>query len=494
MKRRDFLRAAGGAAAAACLCGCSAAPSTSATATGTRRPNILWITSEDTSPDLGCYGHPVVKTPNLDRLAAEGARFANAFVTAPVCSAARSAFMTGMYQTSIGAHNHRSHRSDGYTLPAPVNVITEYFRKAGYYTSNCAGLNYKRPGKTDWNFTPKGDPFDGTDWSQRKPGQPFFAQINLSLTHRDFKRDERNPIDPTAVQLPPCYPDHPVARRDWADYLESIQNLDTEVGVVLAWLEKEGLADNTIVMYFGDHGRPHVWDKQWLYEGGIHIPMMIRWPGHIEPGTVVDDLISSIDFAPTFLSLAGITPPRHLQGHAFLGRNRRTRKYVFAAPDRCDGTVDRIRCIRSKQYKYIRNYHPERPYTQFNAYKKLQYPVVTLLEVLHKQRQLTPAQARFMSPTRPAEEFYDLEHDPFETRNIADDPACGKALEEHRSKLDEWIKATGDQGRTPEPQEVVAYWQKNMADHYERQMANRGLSPDILDEDYLSWWVRKLLV
>jgi uncharacterized sulfatase len=494
MKRRDFLKTVGSGVAATFLGGRSAAPSNRTKATGTPRPNILWILSEDTSPDLGCYGHPLVRTPNLDELAREGARFTNAFVTAPVCSAARSAFMTGMYQTSIGAHNHRSHRDDGYTLQAPVRVFTEYFRQAGYFISNCAGLNYKRAGKTDWNFTPKDDPFDGTDWSQRKPGQPFFAQINLSLTHRDFKRDEKNPIDPTAVQLPPCYPDHPVARRDWADYLESIQNLDTEVGVALAWLEKEGLADNTIVMYFGDHGRPHVWDKQWLYDGGIHIPMMVRWPRHIVPGTVVDDLVSSIDFAPTFLSLAGITPPRHLQGHPFLVRGKKARKYIFAARDRCDGTVDRIRCIRSKRYKYIRNFYSERPYTQFNAYKKLQYPVLTLLHVLHKRGQLTPEQARFMAPARPKEEFYDLEKDPFETHNLIDDRAHAKALREHRAKLNEWIRATRDQGQTPEPESVVAYWQKDMAAAYERQMKSRELSPDTSDEDYLSWWVKKLLV
>ncbi|HRS11093.1 MAG TPA: sulfatase [Sedimentisphaerales bacterium] len=494
MKRREFLKAISCGAAATVLPGCTTDTPKTATRPRVQRPNILWLISEDTSPDFACYGHPLVKTPNLDKLASQGARFTNAFVTGPVCSASRSAFMTGMYQTSIGAHNHRSHRDDGYTLPAPVNVITEYFRQAGYFTSNAAGLNYKKAGKTDWNFTPKSLPFDGTDWSQRKPNQPFFAQVNLSLTHRDFKRDQRNPIDPTAVRLPPCYPDHPVARRDWADYLESIQNLDTEVGVALAWLEKEGLADNTIVLYCSDHGRPHVWGKQWLYDEGIRIPVIIRWPGHIEPGTVVDDLISSIDFAPTFLSLAGIAVAKHLQGYPFLVHGQKARKYVFAARDRCDGTVDRIRCIRSKRYKYIRNFYPERPYTQFNAYKKLQYPVLTLLHVLHKQGRLTPEQARFMTPTRPPEEFYDLENDPFETHNLVDDRAYAKALREHRAKLDEWIRATKDQGQTPEPESVVAYWQKDMAESYERQMRSRELSPDISDEDYLSWWVKKLLV
>ena len=165
-------------------------------------------------------------------------------------------------------------------------------------------------------------------------------------------------------------------------------------------------------MYFGDHGRCHVRGKQWLYDEGIRIPVIIRWPGHIQPGTVVDDFISAIDFAPTFLQAAGIVPPPHLQGHSFFGPGKKKQDYIFAARDRCDGTVDRIRCVRSKRYKYIRNYYPDRPYTQFNAYKKLQYPVLTLMQVLHKEGKLTPEQAQFMAPTRPKEELYDLQNDP----------------------------------------------------------------------------------
>jgi arylsulfatase A-like enzyme len=492
MKRRDFLKTVGCGMAASLLPGC-AAETVREQPADAPRPNILWLISEDTSPDLACYGNGLVKTPQLDKLASEGALYTNAFVTAPVCSAARSAFMTGMYQTSIGVHNHRSHRRDGYTLPEPVEVITQYFQRAGYYTCNSAGLAYKKLGKTDWNFTPKGNAFEGTDWSGRKPDQPFFAQINFSLTHRTFKRDKQNPIDPNTVELPPYYPDHPITRRDWADYLESLQVLDTQIGVALTWLQKEGLADNTIVMYFGDHGRPHVRGKQWLYEGGIRIPMMVRWPGHIEPGTVVNDLVSSVDFAPTFLSLAGIKPPKHLQGHAFLGPKQKARTCVFAARDRCDGTVDHIRCVRSQRYKYIRNYYPDQPYTQFNAYKKLQYPVLTLMQLLHRQGKLTPEQARFMAPTRPPQELYDLEQDPFELHNLADDPDHKGVLKEHSRKLDEWIKATKDQGKKPEDPNVVAYWQDDMAKSFERKMKQRGLTIDISDEDYLKWWEKKLL-
>jgi len=493
VKRRTFLKTVGAGATAAVLPGLGCSSGFQSTKADGKRPNILWLISEDTSPDLGCYGNTLVKTPHLDKMAAEGAMFTNAFVTGPVCSASRSGFMTGMYQTAIGAHNHRSHRRDGYTLPEPVEVITKYFRDAGYYTCNCAGLTYKKAGKTDWNFKPKTEPFDGTDWSQRKPDQPFFAQMNFGLTHRKFKRDKKNPIDPATVELPPYYPDHPLARRDWADYLESLQILDTQIGTALAWLEKEGLAENTLVMYFGDHGRPHVRGKQWLYEGGIRIPMILRWPGHINPGQVTDDLISTVDFAPTFLTFAGIDPPKHLQGQAYPGRAGEQRKYIFAARDRCDETVDRIRCVRSKRYKYIRNYYPDRPYTQFNAYKKQQYPVLTLMQILHKQGKLTPDQERFMAPARPAEELYDLEKDPHELNNLAEEPKLKRVLKEHRKQLDKWIEETNDHGRQPESPEVIAYWENHMAEYFEKRMNARGLSPDISDEDYLKWWEEQLL-
>jgi N-sulfoglucosamine sulfohydrolase len=221
--------------------------------------------------------------------------------------------------------------------------------------------------------------------------------------------------------------------------------------------------------------------------------MIIRWPGHIEPGTVVEDLVSSIDFAPTFLSMAGIEPPEYLQGYVILGPEKRTRKYILAARDRCDGTVDRIRCVRSQRYKYIRNYYPDQPYTQFNAYKKLQYPMLTLMQVLHKEGKLTEDQAKFMASSRPREELYDLQQDAHELHNLGDDPKSRRILHEHAAKLDEWIQATADKGETPEDPQAVAYWQDDMMKSYKEQMEKRGLSPEISDEDCLRWWEKKLL-
>lgn len=338
--RRDFLRVMGmGAAAMAMPSGLSA------NQTARNRPNILWILSEDISPELSCYGAELVQTPNLDKLAGEGIRFTNAFTTGPVCSASRSAMITGMYQTSVGAHNHRSHRGDGYTLPAPVRLITELFREAGYFTANVktAAPGVRGSGKTDFNFQFK-NAFDGSDWSQREAGQPFFAQLSISMTHRgghwkNLQEQLDNPVDPAKVKLPPYYPDHPIARDDWATYLNSIQVMDGYVGKILERLDEEGLADNTAVIFIGDHGRCHVRGKQWLYDGGVHIPLIVRWPGKLKAAKVCEDLVSAIDISATVLKIAGVEPPEYMEGKVFLESDKKSlwkpakkREYIIAAP------------------------------------------------------------------------------------------------------------------------------------------------------------------
>ena len=459
-----------------------------------KKPNILWLIAEDLSQDLGCYGDQIVKTPNMDKLASEGARYTNAFATSTVCSPSRSAFMTGMYQTTIGAHHHRSHRDDGYVLPKPVEVITSYFRKAGYFTSCCQDAEWKRPGKTDFNFT-LSKTFDGTDWRQRKSGQPFFAQVNFNETHRVFANDHENPVDPNKVTVPPYYPDHPITRKDWANYLECIQVLDKKVGQVLKRLEEDGLADNTLVFFFADHGRPHVRDKEFLYDGGIRVPLIIRWPGHIRPGSVVDDMISAIDFGPTCLSFAGIKPPSHMQGRVFMGKGALKRKHIFAARDRCGSTFDRIRCVQTKKFKYIRNFYPQiSAFTQSNCYKRELYPVLTLMEVLWSQGKLTPEQAQFMSSTRPKEELYDLQNDPHQIYNLAGDAKYRAKLNELADVLDKWIRETNDQGEIPEDPKIAAYWH-NIYYHRDlcKKMKARGLAPDCSPAEYLKFWEKELL-
>ncbi|MEQ8785743.1 MAG: sulfatase [Pirellulaceae bacterium] len=422
-----------------------------------KRPNILWIIAEDMGVELGCYGEKLVTTPNIDGLASGGIRYTNVIATAPVCSAARSALMTGMYQTTIGAHNHRSHRGDGYQLPTGVNVITRYFRDAGYFTANIRQFDGKirGTGKTDWNFAHEPKPFDSDDWQDLKSHQPFFAQINFSETHRTFKKCPEHPIDPAEVTLPPYYPDHAVARDDWAMYLETVNVLDQKVGAVLDRLEQDGLADNTIVVFFSDHGRAHVRGKQWLYEGGVHIPLIVHFPDGRRAGEVNDDLIAHIDITATSMKLAGIERPENFEARAIVGDDYTPREYVVSARDRCDETVDHIRSVRTKRYKYIRNFDPERAYMQENAYKRRQYPVLTLLEQLHAAGKLTPVQELFMAEQRPEEELYDLQADPHEVHNLAGSAEHAKTLAQLRGALDAWIKRTGDKGQTPEDEETV---------------------------------------
>lgn len=447
MKRRSFLQAA--------------AISGTSMLAAAARPNILWIIGEDFSPDLGCYGNSLVHTPHLDRLASEGVRFSHAFVTAPVCSASRSAIATGMYQTSIGAHHHRSHRTDGYRLPAPVQVFTEYFRKAGYHTSNVvtAATGLRGTGKTDFNFHAE-RVFDGTDWQQRKPGQPFYAQVNFPETHRAFRPSPERHIDRAKAIPPPYYPDHPAAREEWAMYLETAQNLDAEAGKVLVRLRDEGLLEETIVFFFGDHGRPMPRGKQFLYDEGIRIPLIVRIPEKFQPpgfrpGSVRDDLVSAIDITATSLKLAGIEPLGHMQGRPFLGANTKPREYVFAARDRCDETSDRIRAVRDARFKYIRNYHPDRAWTQPNNYKDTAYPMLRLLRDLDRAGKLNAAQARFMAAKRPVEELYDTHSDPYELRNLADSPEHARTLERMRGVLKEWVASTGDKSEIPEQPAAV---------------------------------------
>jgi N-sulfoglucosamine sulfohydrolase len=433
----------------------------------TPRPNILWLIAEDFGPHLGCYGTKEVSTPNLDQLARDGVRYTRFFTTAPVCSPSRSAFMTGMYQTTIGAHNHRSHRDDGHMLPPGVRVLTDHMRDAGYFTANVrempAPVRFKGTGKTDWNFTytngAGGKAFDSDKWTDLKSHQPFYAQINFQETHRKFHAPEH--ADPARVELPPYYPDHPVVRTDWAEYLDSATELDRKAGVVLKQLEQDGLADNTVIVFFGDNGQAHVRGKQFCYESGLSVPLIIRWPKNFpapknfKPGTVNSQLLEAIDLAPTMLAIAGTNAK--MQGTAFLGdRAGGPKQYVFGARDRCDETVFRFRTARDAKFRYIRNFTPERPLLQPNEYKEKQYPVWNLLKQLHAEGKLTPVQAKLCEPTMPSEELYDLDADPHEINNLATSPAHAADLKRLRGVLDRWITDTSDQGRQLEPASLAA--------------------------------------
>ena len=444
--------------AAICLLGASllSAPAAPAPA----RPNILWLIGEDLGPQLACYGTKDVTTPHLDRLAAEGIRFTRCF-NGHVCSPSRSAFMTGMYATAIHANDHRSNRQ-GHPLPDGVRLLTDWMRDAGYFTANVVqfppAIGFKGTGKTDWNFSDYGKPFDARNWDDLKAHQPFFAQVNFQETHRPFHGPPR--ADPAKVELPPYYPDHPVTRRDMAAYLDDVSELDRKVGRVLDQLERDGLASNTVVVFFGDNGQAHVRAKQFCYDSSLHVPLLIRWPKGLpapagfQPGSVDERLIHGIDLAPTMLALAGAAKPAKMQGRIFLGDRREAdRDFVFGARDHCDTTLMRLRTVRDARYRYIRNFTPEVPLLAPSAYKEKQYPVWNLLKELHAAGQLTPAQAALCAPHQAAEELYELETDPHEIRNLAasTEPAHQTALIRLRAALADWMKTCDDHIATPPP-------------------------------------------
>ena len=408
------------------------------------RPNILWITIEDWSPDLSCYGTPGIYTPHVDQLAAEGIRYTQAFTTSPVCSPSRSAMMTGFHQNYIGAHQHRTY--DKKALPHGIKPIPHLMKEAGYFTALMSR-------KTDCNFIPstREELFEGKDWNERKPGQPFFARITFPGTHRKWLRDPERPIDIADVELPPYYPNTDFCKRDWANGLEQMQLVDRQIGEILQRLKDEGLAENTVVFFIGDHGRCHIRGKQFLYEGGIRIPMIMRWPGKVKPGQVSDKLVMSIDISATVLEIAGVGPPVPLHGKSFFSKEVRKRKYVFAARDKMDETHDAMRAIRSKRYKLIQNLMPERPYCQYNRYKEGSYPMLAELNVMNLRGELTPAQAAFFAPNKPSLELYDLKKDPYETNNLADDPAYAKVRAKLLTELNHWREnVIHDQGVSDE--------------------------------------------
>lgn len=428
------------------------------------RPNIVWIIPDDMSANFSCYGETAIETPHVDQLAADGVRFANAFVTAPVCSTCRSAVITGMYQTSIGAHHHRSGRGERKIhLPKPVRLVPKLFQDAGYFTT-ISGWPVRpgRLGKTDYNFEWDASVYDGSDWSERADGQPFFAQIHTPggklrgkdadgwervATSAERRFGNRTPLD--AVQLPPYYPAHPDIVRDWAAYLDAVRLTDAMVGEVVARLESEGLRDRTLILFLTDHGISHARGKQFLYDEGIHVPLILSGPG-IAPGRVRRDLVEHIDIAALSLAAAGIPVPEWMQARDILAADYSPREAAFSARDRCDETVDHIRAVRTRRFKYIRNFLPNRPYLQPCAYKDAK-AILQALREWHAEDRLTAVQELHLSSVRPPEELYDLQQDPHEVRNLAGDPDYAATLQECRDRLDVWMEATGDRGRQPEP-------------------------------------------
>ncbi|MCI0389290.1 MAG: sulfatase [Acidobacteria bacterium] len=437
-----------------------------------QRPNILWISTEDISPDLGCYGDEYAVTPNVDRLAAQGMRYTNAFATAPVCAPSRSAIITGMYPTTIGSMHMRSKA----VPPAGVKAFTEYLRAAGYYCTNNSKTDYNfeappahRPPTALWD-----DTSNTAHWRNRPDkNQPFFAVFNITVTHESQIRVgpeqyARNTTrltpaqrhDPLKAKLPPYYPDTSLVRKDWANYYDNITAMDYMVADLLRQLEEDRLADNTVVFFWGDHGRGLPRAKRFVYDSGLRVPLIVRWPGQLKPGTVNDELVCLFDLGPTALSLAGVPIPPHMQAQAILGAKKKApRQYAFAHRDRMDESSDMMRSVYNKQYHYIRNFHPDRPYAQYIDYLE-QMPTMREWRRLYKEhynaldpnygKALNSSQLLFMAPEKPPEELYEIASDPYEINNLAGSPKYQEVLKRMREALDGWQKETKDLGLLPE--------------------------------------------
>jgi len=428
-------------------------------------PNFLWVSFEDTNPCYGCYGDEVARTPNLDQLAAEGCRWTNAFSTAGVCAPARAAIITGMYPISVGAHHMRTTHTNRFApeLPTPYHAVvphyvrcfTEYLRAAGYYCTNNV--------KTDYQFEPPVTAWDelseAAHWRNRPDAeQSFFAVFNPTLTHESGMWPVNCPemkFDPEAVKVPPYFPDTWKVREAIARMYTNVEQSDKQLGELLKQLEQDGLAENTIVFHWSDHG-PMPRGKRWPYDSGIHVPLIVRWPGHLKPGSVSEDLVSTIDLGPTVLSLADIEIPLHMQGEPFLGpRAKPPRDCVYATRDRHDESYDMVRAVRDKRFKYIRHYYPGTPYLSWIPYRN-RHPIMQEMWRLYLAGKLEGPQL-LMFQRRPAEELYDTKDDPHEVNNIAKDPKYELEIKRLRKTLDKWLLDVGDMGRISES-DMVRSW------------------------------------
>lgn len=445
-------------------CGGVAGAQTDRDVEAVKRPNIVWLSCEDISAHIGCYGDPHAITPNIDQLAKQGVRYSHAFTTAGVCAPCRSGIITGMYQTTIGTHHMRCNA----TLPELIKPFPVYLREAGYYCTNNS--------KTDYQFKVPEQTWDQSSgtahWRNRKdPDQPFFAVFNFTGCHesgieskqkyqsvtKNLTPEQRQDPDKLTT-LPPYYPDTPVVREDWKRNYELITAMDAWAGKLLAELEADGLADNTIVMFWSDHGVGLPRAKRWLYDSGTRVPLVVRIPealrseGQGIPGTVDDQLVSSLDFGPTVLNLSAVKIPEHVQGRAFLGDELGApRDFVYGARDRMDERYDIIRSVRDHRFRYIRNYEPLKPYYQYmNTAEK----GATMLELrrVHAEGKLPAAAEVFMADHKPVEELYDLETDPHEVNNLIGKPGNRGTLERLRVAHQNWMRETRDLGLIPEPE------------------------------------------
>ncbi|AQX14001.1 hypothetical protein BAX94_04370 [Elizabethkingia meningoseptica] len=435
----------------------------------TKKPNIIWITCEDISPYIGAFGDEVVKTPNIDALAKEGRKFTSTYTVAGVCSPSRSGIITGMYPTSIGSQHMRTEAIDAkyrpvgvpnysVVLPENVTAFPEYLRKAGYYTSNNHKEDYQfRTPVTVWD-----ESSPAADYRNRKEGQPFFSIFNFYITHESqvMKYADTLTVDPSKIKLPEYYEDTPTTRKDFANLFTRIETMDKQVGEIVKRLKDDGLYEDSYIFFFSDHGGNLPWMKREILERGTHIPFIVKFPKGEHAGTVDKSLISSIDFAPSVMSIAGIEPFKHFQGQAFIGTYAKDekRKYVYAGRDRMDEKYDRVRAVRDGQFRYIYNYMPDQPKYQDLVYRKGIPMMQEILMKKEKKEIRNPYLLAWFNQTKSVEELYDVKNDPDEVHNLAMDPRYAGKLKELRAAFRKWEKEVGDMSSIPEREMVIDRW------------------------------------
>ncbi|TWU55767.1 sulfatase-like hydrolase/transferase [Rubripirellula reticaptiva] len=418
------------------------------------RPNILWITSEDNGPEIGCYGDTYADTPNIDAFAEKSLRYRTCWSNAPVCAPARTTIISGMYATSLGGQHMRS----GVKIPVGMKLYPEVLREAGYYCTN--------NNKTDYNFNIPNDDVGWNDsskkahWRNRPDKEtPFFSVFNFTVSHESKIRVRpHTPVhDPAKAPLPSYHPDTPEVRRDWAQYYDKVTEMDGDVGRVLTQLEKDGLADSTIVFYYGDHGSGMPRSKRWPFDSGLRVPMVLHVPEKFKDlapadyaaGGWSERLVAFVDLAPTAISLAGGEIPANMQGVAFAGLQAgEPKKYLFGFRGRMDERIDMVRSCTDGRYVYMRHFYPERPYLKHVSYM-FETPTTQVWKRMFDAGELNETQAKFWMP-KPVEELFDLESDPDETINIAALPENAARVEQMRSAIKQHMIETGDIGLVPE--------------------------------------------
>lgn len=461
------------------------------------RPNILWLVLEDMSPTLPAYGDHTIETPNISRLANEGVTYTNVYSTSGVCAPSRAALALGMYPSAIGA-NHM--RTTSYTevtglpkyeaVPPPeARMLSHYLRNLGYYTSN----NHK----TDYQFRHPQDAWDESSvyahWRNRPDNTPFFSVFNFTTTHEsglfepygireiesrhyfsdnvgriaklptspNAKTDETNTpthlSKNTKFDIPPYLPDTPAVQRDYWKMYNNLAESDRQIGAVLEQLEQDGLLDSTIIVFYSDHGGPLPRQKRLIYDSGLKVPLIVRYPDGRYSGTTDEQLVSFVDFAPTTIQMAGGEIPAHMHGQSFVDSSSQ-RRYIHAAADRFDAFTDSIRAVRDERFKYIRNYRPDQAYYLPVAYRE-RIPTMQELLRLKDAGKLTVEQALWFRESKPNEELFDTLADPHELKDLSQNPKYAEKLTELRSEMDRWLTEIGDDPELPESQLVSKLWQ-----------------------------------